>query len=421
MKNIKNYKLLSIWILLSFFFVSCQEPEEIPLLVYNGQATHTIEELENLHTLGTVPATLVEDSIVICGIVTSTDEFGSCYKEIFIQDSTGGISIKTANSTYYNKFRIGQKVFVMCKGLYLGSYIANNGNTGWYQLGLWGNGEMQYIPTNMENRHLFRSGITLPEPTTRTITSLSDLSEADFHTLVELVNCEFADANGLNLYFDSSQGYSAINRNIKLESGQTIIARISQYINWGDSILPQGKLNVKGVLTKYGSDIQLVIRSINDVEILPPVGGTVVFSYDMQTDPFTLGWTTTTVQGTNVWSYNSGFKVVQINGSSSVTTESWLISPALDFGSYRNIKLYFTQNNFNGLADASNLQVYYTTNGTTWTQLPVSTFPSTFTEISVDIPDVAVANPNFKIAFKYLDDSSSNWAISNIKFNSNVN
>lgn len=422
MKNIKTYKIVSFWILLLSTFVSCNEPEEIPLLVYKGQATHTIEALFELHTLGTVLATFIEDSIVISGIVTSTDEFGSCYKEIFIQDSTGGISIRTANSTYFNKFRVGQRVFVMCKGLYLGSYIANNGNSGWYQLGLWGNGEMQYLPTNRENRHIFRSGHVLPEPTPKILTSTSDIQESDFHTLVKITNCEFVDANGSNLYFDSSQGYSAINRNIKLSSGnQQIIARISQYIHWGDSILPQGKLNIKGILTKYGSDIQLVIRSIQDVEVLPPAGGTVVFQYDMQSSPFDQGWTTTSVQGTNVWNYNAGFKVTQISGSNSQITESWFISPAFNFGTYRNIKLFFTQNNFNGLADESNLQLYYTTNGTTWTQLTIPSYPSSFTETSISLPDAAIANPNFKIAFKYIDDSSSNWAISNIQFKSNAN
>lgn len=422
MKNIKTYKIISFWVLLLTTIISCKDPEEIPLLQYKGEATHTIEALFELHTLGTVPATLIEDSIVISGIVTSTDEYGSCYKEIFIQDSTGGISLKTANSAYFNKFRIGQRVFVKCKGLYLGSYIANNGNSGWYQLGLWGNGEMQYIPTNMENRHIYRSGHVLPEPTPKEITSAGDIIESDYHTLVKITNCEFVDANGSNLYFDSSQGYSAINRNIKLESGsKQIIARISQYIHWGDSILPQGKLNVKGILTKYGTDIQLVIRSINDVEVLPPPGGSVVFLYDMQTSPFDQGWTTTSVQGSNIWNYNAGFKLVQISGSNSQTTESWLISPTLNFGTHRNIKLYFTHSNFNNLADGSNLQLYYTTNSTTWTQLTIPSFPASLTETSINLPDAAISNPNFRIAFKYIDDSSSNWAISNIQFKSNVN
>jgi hypothetical protein len=424
MKKIKSYKILTIWVLLSMALVSCNEPEVIPLLVYNGQATHTIEQLYEMYTLGTVPATYIEDSIIISGIVTSTDEFGSCYKEIYIQDSTGGISIRTANSTYFNKYRVGQRVFVLCKGLSLGCYISNSGNTGWYQLGLWGNGEMQYLPTNMENRHIFRSGYTLPEPTPKTVTSTSDLIENDFHTLVQLVNCEFVDANGSNLYFDSSQGYSAINRNIKLQSGnQQIIARISQYNNWGDTILPSGKLNIKGILSKYGSDVQLVIRSINDVQVLPPPGGTVVFQYDMQTSPFTQGWTTTSVQGSNVWTYNSGFKLVQMSGSTSGTTESWFVSPALNFGAYRNITLFFTNNNFNGIANASNFQLQYTTNGSTWTPLTISPFPSTstFTETSVAFPDAAISNPNFKIAFKYVDDTNSSWSISNIQFKSNAN
>ena len=186
-------------------------------------------------------------------------------------------------------------------------------------------------------------------------------------------------------------------------------------------ILPPGKLNVKGVLTSYGSDIQLVIRSINDVEVLPPPGGTVVFTYDMQTSPFNQGWTNNSVQGTNVWTYNSTFKNVLITGTTANMTECWLVSPTLNFGAYRNIKLFFTHSNFNGLADNTNLQLYYTTNGTNWTPLTIPSLPSSPTEMSVQLPDAAISNPNFRVAFKYIDNKNSNWAISNIQFKSNAN
>lgn len=265
-------------------------------------------------------------------------------------------------------------------------------------------------------------GHLLPEPAPKILHSKNDITDADYHTLVELVNCEFVDANGTNLYFDAAQGWSAINRNIKLESGSgQIIARISQYINWGDSILPQGKLNIKGVLTKFGSDAQLVIRTINDVKVLPPPGGTLLFAYDMQTTPFDQGWTNNSVQGTNVWNYNPGYKIVQISGTTSNLTECWLVSPTLNFGTHRNIKLLFTHNNFNGLADASNLQLFYSIDGTNWTPLIIPSLPNSFTESSIQLPDAAIANPNFRVAFKYMDNKNSNWAISNIQFKSNVN
>ena len=112
---------------------------------------------------------------------------------------------------------------------------------------------------------------------------------------------------------------------------------------------------------------------------------------------------------------------MQVSGTTSETTESWFISPALDFGAYRNIKLFFTHINFNSLADATNLQLYYTTNGSTWTPLTIASFPSSFTETSISLPDAAVSNPNFKIAFKYVDDTNSSWSISNIQFKSNAN
>lgn len=421
----KKVAILNIFLVIAFFATvcsSCNKPEEIPVETYSGEATHTIAELFQYHTLGVKPATLITDKVVIKGVVISTDKHGSCYKEIFIQDETGGISIRTANSAYYNKYRIGQTIYVECQGLYLGSYIANNGNSGWYQLGLWGNDEMQYIPSNVEMRHIFRSGILVPEPAPKVIRSTNNITEADFHTLVELPNCSFVDANGSNLYFDASQGYSTINRNIQLENGNTkIIARISQYIDWADEVLPEGKLNIKGILTKYGSDYQLMLRSINDVTVLPPPGGYVVFQYNMESSPFSMGWSNQSVAGTAQWEYKPDYKVVTITGSTSEMTDCYLVSPQLDFGSYRNVKLYFTHRNFNGLGTADQFRLYYSTIDGEWIPLEIPTLPSSFTETVIPIPDEAVSKPTFRIGFRYTDQKNSNWAINNIQFKSNPN
>ena len=409
MKKI-NIKFFALILGLAIGLSSCFQTEEIPLMVYDGKATHNIEDLFALHNLGT-DATLITDSIVISGVVVSTDEFGSCYKEIYIQDSTGGISIKTANSAYFHKYRMGQRVFVNCKDLYLGGYIANNGSTGWYQLGLWGNGELQYLPTNYDQKHIFRSGIPEAVPTPKDITNASQITESDFHTLVRLVNCQFVDANGVNTYYDPSQGYSATSRNLKLQSGsKEVIVRTSQYADFALNILPDGKINVTGILTKYGGDYQLVIRDIKDV------ASETICQYNMNINPFDNGWTTVCKSGSN-WNYNSQYKIISITGNASEQTDAWFISPTLNFSHLDNVNILLTSQNFNSLATQENLKLHISTdNGITWTEISIPTISGDMATISVELPELATTTQQLKVAFQYYDNQPSTWSIQDITF-----
>jgi hypothetical protein len=64
----------------------------------------------------------IEDDIIIKGIVISSDQAGNIYKSLYIQDSTGGLNISLDKTNLYTIYKPGQKVYVKCKGLYLGAY-----------------------------------------------------------------------------------------------------------------------------------------------------------------------------------------------------------------------------------------------------------------------------------------------------------
>ena len=64
----------------------------------------------------------VNDSIIIEGIVTSDDQAGNFYKQIFIEDATGGIEVRLNKTGLYNEYKRGQRVVVYCNDLYLGDY-----------------------------------------------------------------------------------------------------------------------------------------------------------------------------------------------------------------------------------------------------------------------------------------------------------
>ena len=79
----------------------------------------TIHELKGLYKSGGV---YLGGNYWIKGQVISTDITGNIYRELYIQDQTGGIDVKLGKSSLYSEYRLGQWVYVKCSGLTLGAY-----------------------------------------------------------------------------------------------------------------------------------------------------------------------------------------------------------------------------------------------------------------------------------------------------------
>lgn len=81
----------------------------------------------------------IEEPLVIRGQVTTSDESGNVYREIYIQDETGAIDFKIGRSSSYDDYKVGQILYINCNGLTLGEYGYKSGNyygAGLIQLGL---------------------------------------------------------------------------------------------------------------------------------------------------------------------------------------------------------------------------------------------------------------------------------------------
>ncbi len=66
--------------------------------------------------------TIVDGNVWIKGQVTTSDQSGNIYNEIYLQDESGAIDLKLGRSSLYNEYKLGQWVYVKCDGLTLGSY-----------------------------------------------------------------------------------------------------------------------------------------------------------------------------------------------------------------------------------------------------------------------------------------------------------
>ncbi len=85
------------------------------------QVTATIAQLKDLYEKhGALK--IEDDNMVIAGKVISDDHSGNIYRELYIKDDTGVISVKIGLSSLYSDYRLGQTVYVRCGGLTIGQY-----------------------------------------------------------------------------------------------------------------------------------------------------------------------------------------------------------------------------------------------------------------------------------------------------------
>lgn len=417
MKIINKFSLIICILGLGVFFTNCNtEPDVAPVPTYDGIANTTIAELLEMHTLGSVDSyDTIPAGTVITGIVISSDEHGNCYKYINIEDGTGGIQIKIANTALHNRYKLGQRVFVKCDGLVLGDYRKLP------QLGYWENDAMQPIPSNKASRYIFchDEPIDLNNPAIFSPIVLTSIPQADaipatyYNRLVKLENATFVEG-GTATY---SSATSATSHDIKMADGSTITMRTSNYADFINEMLPEGTGTVYGILTRYNNYVQLTIRDLNDVQgFTTPAHLETIFTVENYSSAFDNGWLK--VSDGVAWNIlsNSSFSGFYINPQSA-TANSWLISPEINLSNCSNIMLGFRHRApFDTLH--STMKCYYTTNytgdinSTTWTEIPINNFDPNFVNFSSELPDNA-ANSHFRMAFHY-EGTSDAWYISSI-------
>jgi len=120
--------------------VSCQSLKEEWQPVFDGgknvperqtfytDADMALKGMTKISTIAELKAqyqgkpTMVSGNVWIKGQVTTSDQSGNIYNEIYLQDESGAIDLKLGRSSLYNEYSLGQWVYVYCDGLTLGSY-----------------------------------------------------------------------------------------------------------------------------------------------------------------------------------------------------------------------------------------------------------------------------------------------------------
>lgn len=289
MKAIKYLSLLA----LSLIATSCMNDFDTPQFSEPqfgnneiGEANTTIAKLKEDYAtviLNNDTARFTDD-IIIEGVVVANDEEGNVYKQFVINDATGAIIIGVNDVGLYATMPVGQRVRIACKDLYIGGYgsLAQIG-TKYYntKYSEWQIGRMTKLDFQKHVRIIGEVTPTAPELTPMVITEefLADKNNKNITPLyVELKNVNFKEADGERLYAPEEEQISetntAVERNVYVGS-QKVIFRLSTYADFANVAMPTGKLNIKGVLTRYRNPgknndendfWQFLLSSTDDIE-----------------------------------------------------------------------------------------------------------------------------------------------------------
>ena len=255
-----SYRIFALFLGLTLFglnFQSCKkdfdEPpiRELPSLTGNT----TVAQLQAMHTIGNAADSLSGD-IIVEAVVVSSDEAGNFYKQLIVQDATGGVEIRVEMNNLYNDYPVGRQVWIRCNGLYLGDFEGN------YQLTINANGDR--IPEGLLPEIIIAG--ERDQEINAPVVTIADIKNSTQYRnmLVQINDAQFATADAGQPYADAAAQQSA-NRTIVDCDGESILLRSSGYSDFVAELTPSGKGTVYGIHSNFGSDAQLYIRDTDDI------------------------------------------------------------------------------------------------------------------------------------------------------------
>jgi hypothetical protein len=209
---------------------------------------------------------------ILSGIVTADDRSGNFYKQIVIQDSTGGIVIGIDRTNLYVDYPVGRKVYINLKGLVLVDYkgipeivfsVTNNS----------GSLSVSGIPSGLLTNTVVKA--SFPHTTQPLIIKFADIQSLGaaycINRLVTFENMEFDSASANQIYALPSilsNGTSRTIHDCPLTSSITMYN--SGYATFQPAITPSGKGTITGIYSVYNTTPQFLIRDTSDIHLTAP-------------------------------------------------------------------------------------------------------------------------------------------------------
>lgn len=232
--------------------------------------TKEVVEITNAAT-ATAQQYTTDDAVVdyIEAYVTSSDEGGNFYKSISMMSLDGlkAFSMPVDNYNLYTEFEPGRKVTVkLDKNVY---YNKQHGST---VIGASFNNSVGRLSGVEYKNVILRSCDKVDEnDIVKNLTIAQAKNDQYLNMLIEFDAVQFADASVGKTYFDKTLNpvptFTATNHSLRDANGNTIIVRFSEFATFATKKVATGNGKLRGVLTKYNSDYQFMVRTENDVNL----------------------------------------------------------------------------------------------------------------------------------------------------------
>ncbi len=269
MKRFNFY--LSLMLLLVFTAACSDEFDQPPMVIPTAEHTPnmTIADFKAKHWQDDRNyIDTIKDDEVIHGWITSSDEEGNIYKQLYISDGTAGLTVSIDQSSIYTKYRIGQEVVIPMKGYFIGKFngLLCLGVPYWYSAqGVW---ESNRMPMEMWDAMAEINGLPDVSKVDTTVIELSEIKGSDKATLLKYMS-RLVRINGVT-FTDGGKPFSAAenstDREIKDEAGNTIMVSNSNYASFRANLLPESTVDIVGQLSYTASKgFFLLLRDENDV------------------------------------------------------------------------------------------------------------------------------------------------------------
>lgn len=308
MKTMKYLKLALLALVAAFATTSCMDDdwkdpnsETSPYGNNSIQETNVVSIAKLKNTYGPKQKDEINDTVRIAdgtqikGIVTGNDIEGNIYSQISIQDESDkpGIIISVAQGGLSGQLQIGQEILINVGGLYYGTYRSQP------QLGVayHDSSKDQNYPSRISRADWQNRFKVIGKPNASKIKvqvfstnpdaskgelNVADLLDADVAykyagCLVTLKGVEFAMGDGKTTLAPEDEGKTlgyGVTRYFKGydKTNKQIGIRTSCYADFAANLVPQGVVDVTGVLScykssaKYNHTVQLALRRFSDIK-----------------------------------------------------------------------------------------------------------------------------------------------------------
>ena len=213
----------------------------------------------------------VEEPMEIKGYVTGNDVQGNLYNELVIDDGTGAITIGVSQGGLYGLFPIGAEVLIELNGLSVGNYGLHP-QIGTPYTSAKGQNSIGRMSRAVWNQHFRLTGKSKTIDPIDFNSSWNPASDGLTYSgkLVTMKNVSFKGADGKKTFANASAGSGSVSVYFN-EYPTTTMVYTSNFADFASNPLPQGKVNVTGILKRYNSSWEIIIRSLDDIEKIEAV------------------------------------------------------------------------------------------------------------------------------------------------------